>query len=371
MIDAAPWVPVRSVRERVAQVAEHGQGEVREHAAFAAAGFGDPRAAVPLLAEIDNAVPAYAAEGERLEIERRRWRAAERLVGVDVAGVIEGVRQRCQAAPKDDAIRFFLALALAQAGEDEELRAFFADFERGAAFSDAEYWVGRLQVVLARSPFPETTLRWLSELALTGGGGDAGRLAKVLFDAAVLEPVEPTALGSVLRPSWAEGAPPGFTVYSASEMTEAKGALSAFGLIDDSGHLQAEAMAAALELGVAPAAVTVLFETAEKSYGLWAIGNQIVEWVHASPRRVAPRPGRSLRRIQATRHGHVEHLGRQRAFPIHGYRRRRWSPILQSSDRLDSFAGWTPGTRAGSRRSACLRRADYAYGGRLSDRRCC
>jgi hypothetical protein len=257
VVGGAPWIPVRSVRERVARLAEEGTGEVREEAAMAVASFGEPStaeppAAEPLLTDIDG------PEADRLV-------AVQRLAMVGASGKsLDELRRRCHSVPKDDPVRPWLALVLARSGEDEELKAFFGDVLRGEA---AWYvrWDQRALWFLANSPLPAKTVQWLTLLPQAGTWG-----------------VEPGEAATALV--WFSTTPPGFTTASASELADARDLLLRFGVLSDDewppGEALAsvrEAMAAALEGGLATAAVTVLSDKVRQ--WRWMLGNEIVQGV--------------------------------------------------------------------------------------------
>jgi hypothetical protein len=107
--------------------------------------------------------------------------------------------------------------------------------------------------------------------------------------------------GSPLHPAWADGEPPGFTTYSTSERSKVRAELATFllpleqdpwwKLEDDEPRwrLNERVMAPVLERGLAPAAVTVLFERAgSQQMTPWQLGNKIVGWVQKVQGRLRP-----------------------------------------------------------------------------------
>jgi hypothetical protein len=108
--------------------------------------------------------------------------------------------------------------------------------------------------------------------------------------------------GSPLRPAWADGEPPGFSTYSASELSKARAEqarlLQPFESdpgwrVDDDEplwRLNERVMAPVLERDLAPAAVTVLCERAvnQQMVDYWWPGNKIVAWVQEVQGRFRP-----------------------------------------------------------------------------------
>lgn len=102
--------------------------------------------------------------------------------------------------------------------------------------------------------------------------------------------------GSQLRAVWADGDPPGFTAYPASELSNVRAELDRLGLPVD--HvwergdddriwgLDERIMAPLLERSLAPAAVTVLFERAGSRNVF--LGNDILAWVQSVQGRFRP-----------------------------------------------------------------------------------
>jgi hypothetical protein len=264
VVGAAPWIPVSSVREKVAWLAEKGQGQVREHAARAVAKFGEqpawePRTVELLLADLDD------PQADRLT-------AAQRLAMVGAPGDRDELRRRCQILSKDDPVWPWLAVALARSGEDDELMAFFGDVLRGEAHWPFG-WDDRALWVLANSPLPAETTQQLSLVAQAG--------------------TEPWTVEALMALLWLWTKPPGFTSSSASELVEARDLLSTFGLVTgdawptwEARAAMEEAMAAARERDLASAAVTVLFNEARPWQSL--LGNDIVKLVQTMQGQFRP-----------------------------------------------------------------------------------
>jgi hypothetical protein len=110
--------------------------------------------------------------------------------------------------------------------------------------------------------------------------------------------------GSPLRPAWADGEPPGFTTYSASELSKVRAELARLlqpfehdptWRVDDDEPLwglNERVMAPVLERDLAPAAVTMLCERAvnhnEQNTPYWWFGNKIGAWVAEVQGRFRP-----------------------------------------------------------------------------------
>jgi hypothetical protein len=267
-IRAAPWIPVRSVRDRVARLAESAKGEVREEAVRVVATFGEPspaepHAAEPLLTDIGGPEAGRLAAVQRLAINRASGKTLHQL------------RRQWHSVPKDDSIRPWIALALARSGEDDGLKAFFSDVQAGKADWYVR-WDDRALWVLANSPLPAATVQWLSLLPQPNTrSAEPGEVATALL--------------------WFSTKPPGFTTASASELASARDLLLGLGfgtLGDDEwppweavASVQA-ALAAALERGLAAAAVTVLSDMVRK--WRWPLGNEIVQWVQRNQAQFRP-----------------------------------------------------------------------------------
>jgi hypothetical protein len=138
--EIAAKIPVRSVREHLAQIAEAG-GPNALAAAGSLASVQDGRGAPVLL--------AAARDGSE-------W-AAQQLAGIDLSGHLQELREVLAAVPRPPvpqgsgteesrnagyaagsagSRRFWLALALARNGDDSELRAFLDDEREGRALAD-------------------------------------------------------------------------------------------------------------------------------------------------------------------------------------------------------------------------------------------
>lgn len=238
LLEAARWIPVRSFHQRVV---------------------------MSLLGELDD--PSAS----------RRNEVARQLAMMDVSKTLDPLRQWCHTVPPTDEVRFWLAVAMARAGEDDELKAFFIDAHP------------YLHDVLARSALPKATTAWLYEVVMpasTGSASDHAEIAYRFLGGWERERDE----GSPLHPAWAFGRPPGFTSYTESERAEATAAVEALDLIEGQwGGLSAEGMRVIVERDLAPAAVTVLYEQARRRLGAWwQLGNEIVGWLEGVQGRFRP-----------------------------------------------------------------------------------
>jgi hypothetical protein len=289
VIDATPYVAVRSFRERVARLLAEGEGADRLHAALALALLGDPRSAAPLI----------EALGDSGKQDWDRTEGARRLALVDVSGVRDALVEKCRQARGDDPakvmVRFWLALALARAGADAELRRLFEDLGRGAAdvlelhVPPGQWAPGSPDLgpaEMAGPSLPEGTARWLT--ALAGSGHEFAPLAGRIVEAS--GPVRDLEEeGTKLAPAWAAGITVGFTHLSDSETERARERLAGLRLLDPDGMLRPEALAAVRREALEPVAVTVLFERSviDEAAGVVS-GNELVQWVGTIQREFRP-----------------------------------------------------------------------------------
>jgi hypothetical protein len=152
---------------------------------------------------------------------------------------------------------------------------------------------------------PWVPLRWvrklLTRLAVEGGEEEVQARAEAAARTVHTTPERAVSWGSPLHPAWAEGEPPGFTTYSASEMSKVRAELARL-LLPFKEHLwgceyresppfrtlNERAMAPVLEQGLAPAAVTLLFEQAADQGTYWMLSNHITGWVQEIQGRFQP-----------------------------------------------------------------------------------
>jgi hypothetical protein len=125
--------------------------------------------------------------------------------------------------------------------------------------------------------------------------------ARAMQEVDEAEPIDVGAIGTPLRPAWADGAPPGFRIISPAEREAAVADLSRRDLwasvseVDWWGFERGERIPDGLDLpgGLASAAVTLLFQQARDpelagDTPQWWKGNGIVGWVHAMQGRFEP-----------------------------------------------------------------------------------
>jgi CHAT domain-containing protein len=292
VIDATPFVPVRSFRERVARLLDGGEEADRLSAALALALAGDPRSAAPLI----------EALGDPGRPDRDRAEPARRLALVDVSAVRDTLAKKCRKFRGDDPskvmVRFWLALALARAGADAELRRLFEDLGRRVVDVDelhvvaGDWGSGSPYPALtpgevAGPPLPGGTVRWLT--ALTGSSHEFAPLAGLIVQASAPAAAHEEE-GTKLAPAWAAGGAAGFVHLSASEIGRARKRLAALGLLDvDSRNFREDALATVEREALEPAAVIVLFERAAKDENVGVVlGNALVQWVASLQRPFQP-----------------------------------------------------------------------------------
>lgn len=138
----------------------------------------------------------------------------------------------------------------------------------------------------------------LVRLAAEGEGEEVRARAEAAARSLRTMPERAPSEGTPLRPGWAEGPLPGFTTYSASALAGVRAELARilpsfeqdprdFELLP-MWTINERIMAPVLEHGLAPAAVTVLFEKASDHKLYWILGNHIVGWVQEIQGRFRP-----------------------------------------------------------------------------------
>src|SRR5581483_7955490 len=193
-IDLAGRVPVASVRAALRRLAEEGEPDERRRAIFALGAARAEGAVELLLGLVGGADP---------DVE-----AARLLARNDVRRHLDAVREVCGRLTGDP--RFWVALALARAGEDREL---FDVLESPHAFSiELPFLDGDPEVAVAElrpgPPLPEATL---ARLRTAAAAESTGLLANLLVEASEPEPepatkpadhpahAEPLAIPAALR----------------------------------------------------------------------------------------------------------------------------------------------------------------------------
>jgi esterase/lipase superfamily enzyme len=283
VIDAAPYVPLQSIRHLVARVARESRGEARSRALDAALKFPDP----PTLF-------AAIREGGSGSEE-----AAQRLAAADLSQSLDEVRSLVRTVPRDGDVRFWLALALARFGVDHELKAVFEELQQGQHYRFASMYSGTLAELSASTGawagsyvtlrntlgglrLPALTRGWLSAIAATGEASQASSLATALLEAfdtsSSLDP--PMARGDGVRfitPS------PAARRRASREVPKLYVESSRMVVRDEpddwySLTLSERVMTPAMEGGLAPAVITALFRRAARAWDS-DLGNHIVGWV--------------------------------------------------------------------------------------------
>jgi hypothetical protein len=189
VIGASPSIPLSSVRNRIAELVDSADPVLRARATEAVRDIGHPRA-VPTLLTLPAGDPTLF-----------------RIASVDISGAVADVRAefRARAVGSEDA--FWLALALALAGEDAELRA-VVEFLAQSPLMD---WCGRvnarLRWVMAARRLPASTVRWLTEAAQPA----LPDLVRALTDPPHLTASFSDRAGTALQPGWNDGPNPGFS----------------------------------------------------------------------------------------------------------------------------------------------------------------
>lgn len=291
VIDAAPYVPVRAVRDEVVQLMAAGTNQERRRAALAFALMGDDRSVTPLLKSMSD-----LDDAELLATARA-------LSQVDVSVARADVLAQSRKPSTGVLVRFWLALALARSGDDNELRQLFRALEEGRAhdrdlmntFPGNPGGIGLTLQDLAGPSLPERTQRWLSSVAqrvdpprissrredITDDSVNLGEQEQLASRAAhvaelaqaLLEATDPDTR---VQPGWPPGTMPGFTRYSATELASVRAQLSQLRIRDENGFVSPEALATVRALTVEPAAVTLLFEEFAQANDL---ANDVVLWV--------------------------------------------------------------------------------------------
>ena len=173
VLEPAARVPIRSLRRQIAYLAAYGEPEERRRAAFALAEVGDEEAVEPLVALLDE-----APDAGRL------------LARLDVSSRVAEVRPRAAAESGDR--RFWLALALARAGDDAELVRTIRELDEGRL--TIEFLWGDPSVAaaeFARGPALQEPVRERVRAEADTLTGDGGRLARLLLEASEEQPEAP------------------------------------------------------------------------------------------------------------------------------------------------------------------------------------
>lgn len=171
-IALAAYVPVESVRAAVRRLAEGGDPAERRQAALALGTALDDGAVEALLGLLGE--PGVDVEAARL------------LARNDISQHRGAVQSQCESWPAEP--RFWVALALARAGDDAELLGLLEGV-RSLGLELELLWGDPSQVLaeLRRGPaVPDAVLEHLRQAA--EGGGDAGRLAQLIVEASAVEP---------------------------------------------------------------------------------------------------------------------------------------------------------------------------------------
>ncbi|WP_327634533.1 hypothetical protein OHB24_31735 [Kribbella sp. NBC_00482] len=211
VIEASPSIPLRSVRDRVAEFVDSPDPELSRHAAAAVREMGHARTVPAILA-----LPAGDSDLYRIAL-------------TDISGAVAAVRAEFGARAAGSEDRFWLALALALSGEDAELRAVvepLAGLHRPDWYRRVDY---RLREVMAARRLPEPTARWLSE-------PDALIPADLVSALTVLPDLAWSyshRVGTALRPGWSDGRNPGFSTRGDPDQNEAREADELYAWISD------------------------------------------------------------------------------------------------------------------------------------------
>ena len=186
VIPLAARVPVASVRGALRVMTGSANADERREAALALGAVRDSAAVEALVALLDEPGP---------DVE-----AARLLARNDVAANAEELGARCSTlAPVP---RFWVALALARAGDDGELVRFLQELGSGA-FAFELLWGDPslvLEELAAGSPLPDATVIRVREAA--GAEGDAAKLAGLIAEASVVEPEPPPAAAPAPPAPW-------------------------------------------------------------------------------------------------------------------------------------------------------------------------
>lgn len=164
IIDAAGRLPVRSVRERLCQIAGSDDDEQQCAAMRTLALARDPRVAPHLIARLIGRDAGETVELERLAEFRRN--VPEWLARLDVSSVRDEIRAQAGAA-EDGNSRFWLSLALARSGDTELVDEVFAQLDRGELDLNVG-WAYDLQFgpsVRSCPPFPQEISQHFEQLA--------------------------------------------------------------------------------------------------------------------------------------------------------------------------------------------------------------
>ena len=293
VIDASPYIPLQSLRDLVAGVAQEGRGAAGSRALDATSKFLDPSRL------IDPSRLLAAAQGGNEAAQRRA-----------VAALSWSVDELCllvQAVPKDSDVRFWLAVGLASHGVDEELKAVFEEVQQGQDYlfarqysrvltadllaSDDSYAEGEyhtLRNALGGLKLPAPTRAWLSAIAASREPGEAANLAAALLESIVASPLDPPLAqrhgDRFVTP------PPSARRRARHEVPRllVETPWGGWDIVRDdpddwyshSRTLSQRVMGPTLESGLAPAIITALFRRAARArFGDPNLGNSIVGWV--------------------------------------------------------------------------------------------
>ena len=281
VIDASPYIPLQSLRDLVAGIAQEGRGEARSHALDAASKFLDPSTFLAAVREGD-------VDAERLAVAALSWSVGE-------------LRLLVQTVPKDSEARFWLAVGLASHGVDEELRAVFEELQQGRDYLYARRYSVTLAALLAyedsyaEDPYhilrnalgglklSASTRTWLSAIAISHEPDEAASLATALLEGIDASPLEPPL---------ARGHGDRFVTPPPSARRRARHEVprlyveNSWRIVQDdpddwsSRTLSERVMGPALESNLAPAIITALFRRSARGGDLM-LGNAIVGWVQA------------------------------------------------------------------------------------------
>ena len=212
VIDASPSIPLRSVRDRVAELVDSAEPGLRRRANEAVRAMGHPRA-VPTILALPLGDPNLY-----------------RIARADISGSVAEVRAEFGARPAGSEDAFWLALALALFEEDAELRAvveLLAQSQLPDWYRRAD---NRLAKVMAARRLPESTARWLNE--------PAAPIQRDLVSALTVPPDLTShyshRAGTPLQPGWSDGRNPGFSTRVDPDQSVAREVDELYAWISDS-----------------------------------------------------------------------------------------------------------------------------------------
>lgn len=154
VIEAAVFVPTRAVRDRLHELLDAQDGDVRRAAGKALAQSGDSTAVRQCISELAD------PQAER------RLEAAKYLSLLDASPMGSDV-QEAYKRETDAVVRFWLAVALARFGEGAQIEEMLREMRRGT-FNLREFWGDPTEltdVLNKRGPFPETVRDLLQRIA--------------------------------------------------------------------------------------------------------------------------------------------------------------------------------------------------------------